>query len=159
MQFLSNLASNGYRVASNVCQYAQDQVPVYWQATKRKVEHLPTALKKPENQNRCYNGLVAVAVTGSYFLSKSASPQEYFFDVGVHTFHLLLPANASNSSLVVATALDASRVGVIYLRGITNDSTIPTFLNFVDLFNHGYNFIIIGYIAAKNLFVAKDKEE
>lgn len=159
MGFISNIASRASDLVCHTYHDVQSKLPTYWEAAKQKVEQIPSALQQPGNQKRLYNGLVATAVLGSYLLSESASAPEYLFDVGVHTFHALIPNDASDLTLSLAALLDAGRLGAIYLTDVSRASTIPIPLNLVDLWNHGYNLAIIGYLVAKKRFTLHAKQE
>jgi len=93
----------------------------------------------PENillASQVYNGFVAAAVTLSYLTTPNASLTEYGFDVSVHVLQAFITKNAPDLLIAAAYATNGIRAFNIFNHALANDSTIPNFLNTLDLFNH-----------------------
>ncbi len=150
--------------ALSSCYSMVTQMPACWGAIKQKAKAIPQVLEGPAGRIKAYiqtpvgrmqvyNGLVATAVLGNYILTKDpVSSAEHLFDVGVHVYHVWLSEDSSKLALGSGALLNATRIGVIYMKAVNGTSTIPEILNLVDAtVNHTLNFITIGYLYKKRV--------
>lgn len=94
-----------------------------------------------ETAYRVYNGAIGLSVLAQYFLSEGGDrkPNEYLLDGYLHLAEAILPNRFFNLPL---TALNALRANQAFFSLIDwMPSTIPSFANGIDVFNHGINIL------------------